>query len=229
MLKENTNSKNIDLLNDFSCFNRALYDYFYYDEDKEEEEYNNNKLNKGNNISDDESSINTSCQSIEYNEEEDENRFIPSDLLEQEINDKTGGEKNNFNFIHNLNINCDPYIPKAKLSQNFGSNNIKNRNDIINKGNNYVYNFYWPFLGYSDQNNNNYINKSNINKKKEKKKKNFIQKENDWICYDCKNINFSFRNKCNRCKLLKEDSESKFLEAENRILKLYNINDVKKR
>ena len=52
-----------------------------------------------------------------------------------------------------------------------------------------------------------------------------MQKEGDWVCYDCKNINFSFRNKCNRCKLLKKESESKFLEAEKRILKLYNIND----
>lgn len=228
MLKEIKNSKNNDLLNDFSCFNTALYDNFYFnDYDEDEEEYNNNKLNNDNNISDDESSINTSCQSIEYKEEE-ENRFIPSDLLEEEINCKN--KNDNFNFIHKLNINCEPYIPtKAKLSQNLVSNNLKNKNDINNKCNNCIYNLYWPFLGYSEQNNNNYINKSNINKKKEKKKKNFIQKEGDWVCYDCKNINFSFRNKCNRCKLLKEDSEAKFLEAEKRILKLYNINDVKER
>ena len=66
MLKEIPNSKNNDFLNDFSCFNRVLYDNFDYDEDKEQVEYNNNKFKNENNISDDESSINTSCQSIEY-------------------------------------------------------------------------------------------------------------------------------------------------------------------
>jgi hypothetical protein len=27
------------------------------------------------------------------------------------------------------------------------------------------------------------------------------QREGDWVCYNCQNLNFSFRKKCNRCKV----------------------------
>jgi len=25
-------------------------------------------------------------------------------------------------------------------------------------------------------------------------------RDGDWVCYNCNNLNFSFRKKCNRCK-----------------------------
>lgn len=31
-------------------------------------------------------------------------------------------------------------------------------------------------------------------------KSNTQAREGDWICYNCNNLNFSFRKKCNRCK-----------------------------
>lgn len=31
----------------------------------------------------------------------------------------------------------------------------------------------------------------------------------DWVCIICKNLNFSFRNKCNRCQASKDDIHSK--------------------
>ena len=42
---------------------------------------------------------------------------------------------------------------------------------------------------------------------KEKKGKHFIERNGDWICSSCKNLNFAFRIICNRCHLLKDDSE----------------------
>lgn len=27
-----------------------------------------------------------------------------------------------------------------------------------------------------------------------------VQRQGDWICYHCNNLNFSFRKRCNRCK-----------------------------
>ena len=42
---------------------------------------------------------------------------------------------------------------------------------------------------------------------KEKKGKHFIERNGDWICSSCKNLNFTFRIICNRCHLLKDDSE----------------------
>lgn len=40
-----------------------------------------------------------------------------------------------------------------------------------------------------------------------KKKKNFSERAGDWVCGKCKNLNFSFRNSCNRCHILRCDSE----------------------
>jgi hypothetical protein len=38
-----------------------------------------------------------------------------------------------------------------------------------------------------------------------KKNKPFTERTGDWICKKCKNLNFAFRNECNRCKMLKKD------------------------
>ncbi|MCQ2818099.1 MAG: zinc finger Ran-binding domain-containing protein [archaeon] len=38
-----------------------------------------------------------------------------------------------------------------------------------------------------------------------KKKKPFIEREGDWICSRCKNLNFAFRTCCNRCRYPKEE------------------------
>ena len=33
----------------------------------------------------------------------------------------------------------------------------------------------------------------------------FTERAGDWICKNCKNLNFAFRNECNRCKMTKKD------------------------
>jgi hypothetical protein len=38
-----------------------------------------------------------------------------------------------------------------------------------------------------------------------KKNKPFTERTGDWICKKCKNLNFAFRNECNRCKVPKKD------------------------
>ena len=42
---------------------------------------------------------------------------------------------------------------------------------------------------------------------KEKKGKHFIERNGDRISSSCKNLNIAFRIICNRCHLLKDDSE----------------------
>jgi hypothetical protein len=42
---------------------------------------------------------------------------------------------------------------------------------------------------------------------KQKKRKQFVEREGDWRCAKCKNLNFSFRTLCNRCNLTKNESE----------------------
>ena len=63
------------------------------------------------------------------------------------------------------------------------------------------------------------LNKSD-NEKSKKKKENKVLKERkgDWICYFCKNLNFSFRDICNRCQKTKKESEI----TSNKFYCLYN-------
>ena len=49
-------------------------------------------------------------------------------------------------------------------------------------------------------------------KKSVKPKKPFEIREGDWTCSNCNNLNFSFRVKCNRCELAKEQSEQNKLK-----------------
>lgn len=37
-----------------------------------------------------------------------------------------------------------------------------------------------------------------------KKKKPFVEREGDWVCSKCKNLNFAFRTNCNRCHVPKD-------------------------
>jgi len=39
-----------------------------------------------------------------------------------------------------------------------------------------------------------------------KSKKPFSERPGDWVCIKCKNLNFSFRNSCNRCETTKIES-----------------------
>jgi len=40
-----------------------------------------------------------------------------------------------------------------------------------------------------------------------KKKKIIVERKGDWVCIKCKNLNFSFRIVCNRCKITKEEND----------------------
>lgn len=68
----------------------------------------------------------------------------------------------------------------------------------------------------------NYRN-NNMDKKKKKKRPEFVEREGDWSCYRCKNINFSFRGKCNKCQLSKEESEKQYTEVGEALLKLADV------
>jgi hypothetical protein len=74
----------------------------------------------------------------------------------------------------------------------------------------------------------NYKN-NNINKKKKKKRQEFFERKGDWSCYRCKNINFSFRNKCNKCQLPKEESEKNYIEVGEALLKLADVSIYEKK
>ena len=118
------------------------------------------------------------------------------------------------NIINQLNIYSEPFTPKIQVVPLILINNPSyyyNYNNKFNIKNNII-------------NNNSNKNKENThNEKKKKKKKEFVEREGDWPCYKCKNLNFAFRNKCNKCKMSKEESEQKFVEAGEELLKLADL------
>ena len=113
----------------------------------------------------------------------------------------------------NINIKNQPFFPKKIETEEFVIMKKK-----FNIGSNYINNVGNKFdqIPMRYKNYNNYL-------KKKKKKKEFIEREGDWSCYRCKNINFSFRNKCNKCQFSKEESEKKFIEVGEALLKLADM------
>ena len=64
------------------------------------------------------------------------------------------------------------------------------------------------------------------NKLYKRKQKPFTEREGDWICKCCKNLNFAFRVECNRCKLPK-GADSKTNNEENKNTNKENVQEQK--
>ena len=65
------------------------------------------------------------------------------------------------------------------------------------------------------------------NKIYKKKNKPFIEREGDWVCKNCKNLNFAFRLECNRCKLPKDsDINSNNVDINSEIKKSQTNNHL---
>ena len=132
------------------------------------------------------------------------------------------------NYIQNQNMNnANNYNYQNNFNYNYPNNNTNNNAYYQNFNNNYTnlnYNINDPKvfiptkLRNAEQNNKQNNNKKetlnngknkfdNGKKNKQKNKKFFEVREGDWRCSNCNNLNFSFRNKCNRCSLPKELSQ----------------------
>ena len=101
-----------------------------------------------------------------------------SNEKEKELNIDT---KNNKNIINN-NIILDSLLSLAKDGYEFKPKNYK---PYQSNSNRYIKQTY---------NKNVYYNNNR-------------DKKNDWFCSYCNNLNFSFRNKCNKRKVSKESSK----------------------
>jgi hypothetical protein len=111
--------------------------------------------------------------------------------------------KSNEDFISNLNLNEQIQegneIPLQK-HQSSGQINSRNKYDEFD------------FKKNPDRamiNNNGLINNYE-RKNSDQRKKEFREREGDWACIICKNLNFKFRKVCNRCKMPKESSKMLF-------------------
>ena len=147
---------------------------------------------------------------------------LPKSLFETNKDKKSEKEVINYNknsaftSLSNtkLNLLSQSYIPKYKIVPFIIYNNVTTcfSNSIGNKFGQLPLNF-----------NRCNFQKIKSDKNKKKKKQEFMEREGDWSCYRCKNINFSFRNKCNKCLLSKDESEKKFVEIGEALLKLADL------
>ena len=132
----------------------------------------------------------------------DNNLSNPSTPLVNPNNPLQNPQLTNINNIPQISLNDD----SNKIQfQNTNINNNINTNNMFNQQ-----------LQMNLLNHKNLLNHITGNNKiqqqhmKEKGKKPFEIREGDWTCFDCNNLNFAFRTKCNRCGLAKEDSIKKY-------------------
>lgn len=109
-------------------------------------------------------------------------------------------------------------------SQNNNMNQFKN----YQMNNNYNMQSNLPNMNVNGNSMNHLpmYNLNRNNKKNEKKKKGFEERIGDWVCMKCKNLNFSFRMICNRCKIPKADSERLYEEHLKNLYNYVKINEM---
>lgn len=167
------------------------------------------------------SGLNNNKPQNEINIDNNPNNLYGFSLYPQANNPNNMNQNYNFqNPINNNNYNFS-----KDINYNYSNGNLNYYQNYNNKFPNLTYNmnvkeFIPTKMRMNEQNNTKDIqinpkNKfSSGNKKnKQKGKKYFEVRDGDWRCNQCNNLNFSFRNKCNRCNLPKELSQS--LESMN--------------
>ena len=138
---------------------------------------------------------------------------INSSILENEINENDILFSSLHTFNQNNNQENSPFnfIPISNKNLNDSNNNIDNIKNVNNINNEENCEIRIPI------------------RKKKKQKKNFEVREGDWTCYFCKNLNFSFRKKCNRCGVNKDYSESQHDKCMEHVLSIINDNEKKRK
>lgn len=119
-----------------------------------------------------------------------------SSLINSSINNNSNTISNCFNF--NLDNDSSPNSESySQINDLINSNKsfYKQQNKAVYHGAiNQKQNIYSP-------NNNFPKGASNIKIFEKRKNRRFTEREGDWICLKCKNLNFSFRTVCNRCAM----------------------------
>lgn len=133
----------------------------------------------------------------------------------KEENPKSSFSSSSRLLPNQLNIYSNAFVPIVPFILINNSSYLSNYGNINKNNNNYG----------KDKKECSYQEKK---KNKSRKNKEFVEREGDWSCYRCKNVNFAFRNKCNKCKMPKEESEEKFIEVGKELLKLADLSIYKK-
>ncbi len=172
-----------------------------------------------------------------------QNYFLPSLINNQ--NQNCQGLNSISNQLDILNINSETYFFNRKMkSRFFNKNEVEEKEKKIDFES--ISTNSDSFSGKSDTENNNFNKKKHDvmeikqdNKKKKKiciKKgkngkflKGFKERDGDWTCYYCKNLNFTFRNICNRCHITKEISDKGHEKYFQDVLNQINVNEEERK
>ena len=134
-----------------------------------------------------------------------ETENIDENNLEKE-NEEEEKQNNNINNFNSINLNQINFLNNLnQFNNNLFFNNLQIDNNGIIKNN--------TFMNNIENNNNNNNNK-----------KIFKIREGDWNCFNCNNLNLSFRTKCNRCGMTKIISMKKFNKLNNQQNTILNNN-----
>ena len=184
-----------------------------------------NELDVSPSVSKRNSGMNNNPQNINNTGDNNPENLYGFSLYSQPNNQNFG----NVNNFQNLNANFNNFNNPNNINNNY--QNIPNNNNYHQNINNHYISLnsnskaYIP-LKYRKKEQNNQANNvndlkinkntfANANKNKQKNKKYFEVRDGDWICCKCNNLNFSFRNKCNRCLLPKKLSINMQLTNQN--------------
>ena len=119
-------------------------------------------------------------------------------------------DKSNF-LIKELMDELD--CPSPLKEEEYSSNLSKPLLPLINNGYEFIPKSFRKSIDNNSKKVSKVFNKYNIQSPEENfnkydlknKHKSIKERKGDWICILCNNLNFSFRTKCNRCKVAKED------------------------
>ena len=149
-----------------------------------------------------------------YKDKKDEPFKIETNYLLEFYHDKKNEENNCFTYLNFKNNN---FIRKINFSEKENSNS-----NLVNNAVNVTKKFNEMCLNREDMQ-NFVLKNSNVKKNKIKKRKiNFLERDGDWKCFKCKNINFAFRKTCNRCNFLKEESIKKSENVQKNLRMIIN-------
>ena len=197
-----TNNKKLSISNENNDNNNPnnLFDFSLYPKLND----NNNKNGNINNQNKMNTNIN---QNMNYNIQDYNfgNNFNNMNINNNYNNTFYFNNFQNFNYMNNNmnNLNFNMNNPQIYVPTKLRNKDQIDKKELIYGQKNQQYN-----NKKEDQNNakNKFDNnkKTGQNSKKDKNKKHFEIRAGDWTCNKCNNLNFSFRNKCNRCGLPKE-------------------------
>ena len=192
---------------------------------------NNENININNNniienINKEETNIN---KELDMNKEKKDNNIINENNKTEDNKINIIEKDKNLNTIVQEIQKENENLEKKEIKENKDNKDNKEKNSTIPKKNYYQpqYQYQYPFIQFpyvtqplmGSMNSFGYENKFDTNKKYQvlvpftvlkknvKVKKPFEIREGDWTCSNCNNLNFSFRVKCNRCFISKEQSE----------------------